>query len=166
MNERYLYRIFLSLSSFTDIFVFSHAHSLSRSRHFTTRRYAVLPRGVEGCGSSTTHIPFSDPTRRPPSSDLFDCRSPTRISLISLIWKENHPIIQPSLALFWQNEDHLDTGTSSSSHWILSDLMTTCRFLCRKNNTSLSSIAKCFIYTLPCLSSILLLLSMGEGGGD
>ena len=89
MNERYLYRIFLSLSSSTDIFVFYflmlNAHSLSRSRHFTIRRYAVLPRGVEGMRILDNSHPFFRSHTPSPSSDLFDCRSPTRISLISLI---------------------------------------------------------------------------------
>ena len=172
MNERYLYPIFLSLSSSTDIFVFYflmlNAHSLSRSRHFTARRYAVLPRGVEGCGSSTTHIPFSDPTRRPPRLTFLtaDHRPVSHLSHLSRKRTSHYSTLACLILTEWRSSRHWDVillpldpiGPDDDMSISMSKTTTT-------TTSSLSSIAKCFIYTLPCLSSILLLLCMERGGG-
>ena len=126
---------YLSLPLLTySYFLMLNAHSLSRSRHFTTRRYAVLPRGVEGCGSSTTHIPFSDPTRRPPRLTFLtaDHRPVSHLSHLSR--KRISPLFNPRLPYFDRVKIISYTGTSSFSHWILSDLMTTCRFPSSKKN--------------------------------
>ena len=172
MNERYLYPIFLSLSSSTDIFVFYflmlNAHSLSRSRHFTTRRYAVLPRGVEGCGSSTTHIPFSDPTRRPPRLTFLtaDHRPVSHLSHLSRTRKRISRY-STSLALFWQSEDHLvhwDVILLPLDHIGPDDDMSISIVEKNTHHHHYRQLPKC-IYILPCLSSILLLLCMGEREG-
>ena len=160
---------YLSLPLLTySYFLMLNAHSLSRSRHFHYPPVRCLTQGGRRMRIlDNSHPFFRSHTPSPLVWPFWLQITDPYLTYLTYLERESphYSTLACLILTEWRSSRHWDVILFS--HWIPLDLMTTCRFPCRKKHTSssLSSIAKCFIYTLPCLSSILLLLCMGEGGG-